>query len=73
MGDADEALQVLHHGEREGELVGALLDFCQRQRVVHHELGQVTYDLGRRCHLEEEEDGETQRERESRVRESMMG
>lgn len=45
MGDADMALQELHHREREGELIGPLFHLCPCQGVLHHELCQVTHDL----------------------------
>lgn len=49
--DADVALQELHHGQGEGQLVGALLHLRPAQVVLHHELGQVAHDLGGRRHL----------------------
>lgn len=49
--DADVALQELHHRLGEGELVGTLLHLRPAQVVLHHELGQVTHDLGGRRYL----------------------
>lgn len=45
MGDANVALQELHHREGERELIGSLFHLRPCQGVLHHELRQVTHDL----------------------------
>lgn len=51
----DVSLQELDHRQREGQLICPLLHFCPGQAVLHHELSQVTHDLGGRSHLRERE------------------
>ncbi len=60
------SLQELHHGQGEGQLIGPLLHFRPGQVVLHHELGQVTYDLGGWSHLRERE-REREREQEKEM------
>lgn len=51
---SDVSLQELDHGLGEGQLIRPLLHLRPGQVVLHHELSQISNDLGGRSHLEKE-------------------
>lgn len=64
VGDTNVSLQKLHHGEGKGQLIRPLLHFCPRERVLNHELCQITHNLRGGSHLQRETEHARDRDKE---------